>query len=141
MWSDFKAFISKGNVMDLAVGVIIGGAFGKIVESLVGDMLMPVISKMLGGATDFTNMFYPMNGQAGATLDLARKAGPVLAYGNFITIMINFVLLAFCVFMLVKFVTAMIPPKPPAPDPGPTADQKLLAEIRDLLAARRGMGA
>lgn len=136
MLSDFKAFISKGNVMDLAVGVIIGGAFGKIVDSLVGDVVMPVIAKILGGGVDFSNIYLPLAGQA-SNLGLAdaKKAGAVMAIGNFATVVINFLILAFVIFMLVRWVTAMMPKPAPAPAPpaGPSAEEKLLTEIRDLL--------
>ena len=135
MVSEFKQFIQKGNVMDLAVGVIIGGAFGKIVDSVVGDLLMPVISAATGGI-DFANNFIPLDGKVYATLAEAKKAGAaVFAYGNFITVVINFVLLAFCVFLLVKAVNSMKRAEAPAPVAAPVTpdDVKLLTEIRDLL--------
>jgi large conductance mechanosensitive channel len=131
--SEFKEFIMKGNVMDLAVGVIIGAAFGKIVDSLVGDIIMPIVGKITGGV-DFSNMYIPLNGQA-ADLALleAKKAGAVLAYGNFITIVVNFVILAFIIFMMVKQVNKMKKEAPPAA-PAPTPDDiVLLREIRDSL--------
>ena len=100
--SEFKEFALKGNVMDLAVGVIIGAAFGKIVDSLVGDIIMPIAGKIFGGL-DFSNMYIALNGQeAGLALVEAKKAGAVLAYGNFITIVLNFVILAFIIFLMVK---------------------------------------
>ena len=106
MMSEFKEFALKGNVMDLAVGVIIGGAFGKITTSLVEDIIMPIISAIMGGKIDFTNMFMVLGDvPAGTamTYDALKKAGvPVFAYGNFITILINFIILAFIIFMLVK---------------------------------------
>ena len=133
MASEFKDFISKGNVMDLAVGVIIGGAFGKIVDSLVNDIIMPIIGKIFGGL-DFSNMYIPLNGQEmGLALVEAKKAGGVLAYGNFISIVINFIILAFVIFQMVKMVNKMkkeAPPAPPAPTP---EDVVLLREIRDAL--------
>ena len=136
--AEFKEFALKGNVMDLAVGVIIGGAFGKIVDSLVGDLIMPIVSKIFGGL-DFSNYFIQLSGPAATTLAEAKKAGAVLAYGNFITILINFIILAFIVFMMVKQVNRMkreapvAPPAPPAP-PAPTPeDVLLLREIRDAL--------
>ncbi len=134
MISDFKAFIMKGNVMDLAVGVIIGGAFGKIVDSLVADVIMPIISKIMGGGIDFSNMFIPLDGKTYATLAEAKKAGgAVLAYGNFVTILINFLILAFVIFLMVRSVNKMMPP-PPAPAPaGPSNEEVLLTQIRDLL--------
>jgi large conductance mechanosensitive channel len=133
--SEFKEFALKGNVVDLAVGVIIGGAFGKIVDSLVGDIIMPIVSRIFGGL-DFSNYFIPLSGQTAATLAEAKKAGAVLAYGNFITIAINFVILAFIIFLMVKQMNRLkreAPPPPPAP-PAPTPeDVLLLREIRDAL--------
>ena len=132
MASEFKDFISKGNVMDLAVGVIIGGAFGKIVDSLVNDIIMPIIGKIFGGL-DFSNMYIPLNGQEmGMALVEAKKAGAVLAYGNFISIVINFVILAFVIFQMVKMVNKMRNATPPAP-PATPDDILLLREIRDAL--------
>jgi len=137
-FSEFKEFATKGNVMDLAVGVIIGGAFGKIVDSLVGDVVMPVVGKVLGGL-DFTNYFIPLSGQTATTLVEAKKAGAVLAYGNFITILVNFIILAFIIFLMVKQMNRLkreAPPPPPAP-PAPTPeDVLLLREIRDALARK-----
>ena len=133
--SEFKEFALKGNVMDLAVGVIIGGAFGKIVDSIVGDLIMPVVGKIFGGL-DFANYFIPLAGQTATTLVEAKKAGAVFAYGNFITVAINFVILAFIIFVMVKQVNRLkraAPPTPPAP-PAPTPeDVLLLREIRDAL--------
>jgi large conductance mechanosensitive channel len=133
MMSEFKEFALKGNVMDLAVGVIIGGAFGKIVDSLVGDIIMPVIGKIIGNV-DFSNMYLALSGQeAGLSLDAAKKAGSVLAYGNFITIAINFIILAFVIFQLVKMMNRLKKAEPP-PAPAPTPeDIILLREIRDGL--------
>lgn len=127
--SEFKDFIMKGNVMDLAVGVIIGAAFGKIVDSLVNDIIMPIVGKITGGV-DFSNMYIPLNGQA-ADLALveAKKAGAVLAYGNFITIVVNFVILAFIIFMMVKQVNKMKRVEPAATP----EDIVLLRQIRDSL--------
>ena len=134
MISDFKAFILKGNVMDLAVGVIIGAAFGKIVDSLVGDIIMPIISKLMGGGIDFSNMFVALDNKTYATLAEAKKAGgAVLAYGNFLTILLNFLILAFVIFIMVKQVQKLMPP-PPAPAPaGPSNTEVLLTQIRDSL--------
>ena len=132
--TEFKEFALKGNVMDLAVGVIIGGAFGKIVDSLVGDLIMPIVGKIFGGL-DFANYFIPLSGQTAATLVEAKKAGAVLAYGNFITIAINFIILAFIIFMMVKQMNRMkreAPAAPAAPAPTPE-DVVLLREIRDSL--------
>ncbi len=133
--TEFKEFALKGNVMDLAVGVIIGGAFGKIVDSLVGDLIMPIAGKIFGGL-DFNNYFVPLAGQAATTLVEAKKTGAVFAYGSFITIAINFIILAFIIFMMVKQMNRMkreapaAPPAPPAPTP---EDVVLLREIRDSL--------
>ena len=132
MASEFKDFISKGNVMDLAVGVIIGGAFGKIVDSLVNDIIMPIIGKFFGGL-DFSNMYIPLNGQEmGMALVEAKKAGAVLAYGNFISMVINFIILAFVIFQMVKMVNKMRNAAPAAP-PATPDDILLLREIRDAL--------
>lgn len=134
--SEFKAFALRGNVMDLAVGVIIGAAFGKIVDSLVGDIIMPLIGKVIGNV-DFTNMFVAMapipEGNAGTYAALKAAGVPMLAYGNFLTILINFIILAFVIFMLVKQMNRMKKAEP-APPPAPTAeDVLLLREIRDAL--------
>ena len=133
MASEFKDFIMKGNVMDLAVGVIIGGAFGKIVDSLVNDIVMPIVGKIIGNV-DFSNMYVALSGQAaGLPLAEAKKAGSVLAYGNFISILINFLILAFVIFQMVKMVNRMKKAEPPAA-PAPTPDDVLLLrEIRDAL--------
>jgi large conductance mechanosensitive channel len=134
--SEFKEFATKGNVVDLAVGVIIGGAFGKIVESLVGDIIMPVVGKIFGGL-DFSNHFLPLAGQTAATLSEAKKAGAVFAYGSFITVLVNFVILAFIIFMMVKQINRIKHDVPAAPLPPPTPeDVLLLREIRDALAKR-----
>ena len=133
--SEFKEFALKGNVMDLAVGVIIGGAFGKIVDSLVGDVIMPIVGRIFGGL-DFSNYFIPLAGQTATTLVEAKKAGAVLAYGSFITIVINFVILAFIIFLMVKQMNRLKREAPPAPPaaPAPTPeDVLLLREIRDAL--------
>jgi large conductance mechanosensitive channel len=130
--SEFKEFAIKGNVVDLAVGVIIGGAFGKIVDSIVGDLIMPLVGKVLGGL-DFSNYFIPLAGQAATNLADAKKAGAVFAYGSFITVAINFVILAFIIFMMVKQINRL---KKEAPAPAPAAppeDIVLLREIRDSL--------
>ena len=133
MASEFKDFIAGGNVVDLAVGVIIGGAFGKIVDSLVKDIIMPVVGSIIGDV-NFTEMYIPLKGQAaGLPLAEAQKLGSVLSYGNFITILINFLILAFVIFMMVKQVNKMkkaAPPAAPAPTP---EDIVLLREIRDSL--------
>ncbi|HOX66303.1 MAG TPA: large conductance mechanosensitive channel protein MscL [Burkholderiaceae bacterium] len=133
--SEFKEFAMKGSVVDLAVGVIIGGAFGKIVDSLVSDVIMPVVSKIFGGL-DFANYFIPLSGQAATTLADAKKEGAVLAYGSFFTVAINFVILAFIIFLMVKAVNRMKQQQPEAPAAAPAAppeDVLLLREIRDAL--------
>jgi len=139
MMQEFKEFAMKGNVMDLAVGVIIGAAFGKIVDSVVGDLIMPVIAWIMGGRLDFSGMFLVLgNAPPGTalTLDALKKAQvPVFAYGSFITILVNFVILAFIIFMMVRQVNRLrrkepeIAP-PPAAEPPEVA---LLREIRDSL--------
>ena len=139
MWKEFKAFINQGNVMGLAVGVIIGGAAGKIIDSVVNDLLMPVIASVTG-TVDYSNMFMPLGGQTAAVLADAKKLGPVLAYGNFLTIIINFVILAFCVFLMVKWVASIMPKEAPAPAPGPS-EKDYLKEIRDALVKGRSAGA
>ena len=133
MASEFKDFIAGGNVIDLAVGVIIGGAFGKIVDSLVKDIIMPVVGSVIGDV-NFAEMYIPLKGQAaGLPLAEAQKLGSVLSYGNFITILINFLILAFVIFMMVKQVNKMKKAAPPAA-PAPTPDDiLLLREIRDSL--------
>jgi large conductance mechanosensitive channel len=132
--TEFKEFAVKGNVMDLAVGVIIGGAFGKIVDSVVGDLIMPLVSKVTGGL-DFSNYFVPLAGQTATTLAEAKKAGAVFAYGNFLTVALNFVILAFIIFLMVKQINRLkkeAPPAVAAPAPTPE-DVVLLREIRDAL--------
>jgi len=140
MLKEFQEFISKGNVMDLAVGVIIGGAFGLIVTSLVGDIIMPIVGAIFGGF-DFSNYFLPLSGSVTAdTLEEAKKQGAVFAYGKFLTVLINFVILAWIIFLMVKAVNSMRRrlegEKAAAPPPPPTADVVLLTEIRDLLARK-----
>ena len=130
--SEFKEFAVKGNVMDLAVGVIIGAAFGKIVDSLVGDVIMPLVSKVFGGL-DFSNYFWPLAGQTAATLVEAKKAGAVLAYGNFITIVLNFAILAFIIFLMVRQMNKLKKAAPPAPPAATPEDVVLLRDIRDAL--------
>ena len=139
MMQEFKEFAVKGNVMDLAVGVIIGAAFGKIVDSIVGDLIMPLVAWIMGGKLDFSGMFLVLGkvpeGTA-STLDALKKAQvPVFAYGNFITILVNFVILAFIIFVMVKQVNRLRKAEPAAPAaPAPTAeDILLLREIRDSL--------
>ena len=138
MLQEFKEFAVKGNAMDLAVGVIIGAAFGKIVDSVVGDLIMPLIS-MVVGKLDFSNLFIVLgdNPQNLATLAELKKAGiPVFAYGSFFTILVNFVILAFIIFMIVKQMNRLRKEEPapaPAEPPAPAEDVVLLREIRDAL--------
>jgi large conductance mechanosensitive channel len=132
MASEFKQFAVKGNVIDLAVGVIIGGAFGKIVDSIVSDLIMPIVSKIFGGL-DFSNYFIPLAGQTAATLADAKKGGAVLAYGNFVTVGLNFVILAFIIFLMVKQINRLKSEAPPAAPAAPPEDVVLLREIRDAL--------
>lgn len=134
MIQEFKEFIQRGNVVDLAVGVVIGGAFGKIVTSFVDDVLMPPIGLMLGGA-DFSNLFINLSGKNFPSVAAAKAAGaPTLNYGLFINNIINFLIVAFAIFLVVKVVNqSQKPAAAPPPPPGPTKDQQLLTEIRDLL--------
>ncbi len=138
MLDEFKAFIARGNVMDLAVGVIIGGAFGKIVSSLVDDIIMPIIGAVTGGI-DFSNYFIRLSSAVTATnLVEAKKQGAVLAYGSFITVIIQFLILAWIIFLMVKAINRLRvkeEAKPSAPA-APPADIALLTEIRDLLKTR-----
>lgn len=136
--SEFKEFAMKGNVVDLAVGVIIGAAFGKIVDSLVKDLIMPIVGRVIGGL-DFSSYFIllanpPADYKGAMTYDALTKAGvPLFAYGNFITVAINFIILAFVIFMMVKQINRLKKEAPP-PAPAPTAeDVLLLREIRDAL--------
>mgnify|MGYP001380941995 FL=1 len=133
--TEFKEFATKGNVIDLAVGVIIGGAFGKIVGSLVDDVIMPVVGRIFGGL-DFNNYFIPLAGQTETVLAEAKKSGAVLAYGSFITVALNFIILAFIIFVMIKQINRLkreAPPPPPAAPVPPPEDVVLLREIRDAL--------
>jgi large conductance mechanosensitive channel len=131
MIQEFKEFAVKGNMVDLAVGVIIGGAFGKIVDSLVNDIIMPIIGLIVGGV-DFSNLFIQMAGDSAATLDAAREAGATLAYGNFITVIINFLIIAWVLFLVIKAMNSMKKAEEAAPS-APPRNEVLLEEIRDLL--------
>ncbi len=131
---EFREFAVKGNVMDLAVGVIIGGAFGKIVDSVVGDLIMPIVGRIFGGL-DFNDYFIPLAGQTATTLVEAKKLGAVFAYGSFLTILLNFIILAFIIFVMIKQMNrlkrqeaAAAAAPPPTPE-----DIVLLREIRDSL--------
>ena len=131
MLSEFKEFAVKGSVVDLAVGVIIGGAFGKIVDSLVNDLIMPLMGKATGGL-DFGSYYIALNGQPGGLpLAEARKAGAVFAYGNFITVLINFIILAFIIFLMIRQINRLR--KDSAAQPPTPEDVLLLRQIRDSL--------
>ena len=140
MLSEFKAFIAKGNVLDLAVAVIIGGAFATITKSLTDDIIMPIVGAIFGGF-DFKNYFLPLSSTVtAASLEEARKQGAVFAYGNFLAVVINFLILAWIIFLMVKAVNTLRrrleKEKPAAPAAPPPADVQLLTEIRDILAKR-----
>jgi large conductance mechanosensitive channel len=139
MLQEFKKFAMRGSVVDLAIGVIIGAAFGKIVDSLVTDVIMPVIGRLFGGL-DFSNYFLGLTTAASnaPTYDAAKKAGATLGYGQFITVTVNFIIIAWVMFLVIKGMNTLFKkeeaaPPPPAP---PTKEQELLTEIRDLLKAR-----
>jgi large conductance mechanosensitive channel len=135
MLKEFKEFALRGNLVDLAIGFIIGAAFSGLVQSFVNDIIMPIIGVITGGI-DFSNLYIQLAGAPQTTLAAAREAGATLAYGNFITLIINFLIVAWVLFMVVKAINKM---KRPAPAPAPTAtprEQILLEEIRDLLAKR-----
>jgi len=134
--SEFREFAVKGNVVDLAVGVIIGAAFGKIVDSLVNDIVMPVIGRIFGGLNfaDYFIALAPIPANIPQTLEAVKKAGvPVLAWGNFVTIALNFVILAFVIFLMVKQINRLKREAPPATPAAPPEDVVLLREIRDSL--------
>ncbi|HEU4518772.1 MAG TPA: large conductance mechanosensitive channel protein MscL [Microvirga sp.] len=140
MLEEFKKFALRGNVVDLAIGVIIGAAFGRIVDSIVGDLFMPIIGAVTGGL-DFSNYFVPLSGEVTASaLDEARRQGAVVAWGSFVTVTINFLIVAWVLFLVVKGMNRMRRREDEKVDaaaaPEIPADVKLLAEIRDLLAAR-----
>jgi large conductance mechanosensitive channel len=135
MFGEFKKFAMRGNVVDLAVGVIIGAAFGAIVNSLVSDIVMPLIGSITGGL-DFSNYFLPLSSKVTASsLAEARKQGAVFAWGNFLTIVINFVIIAWVLFLCIKGINRLEAPKPP-PAAEPSPEVKLLTEIRDALKSR-----
>lgn len=129
MLQEFKEFAMKGNVVDLAVGVIIGGAFGKIVSSLVADVIMPPIGVLMGGV-DFTKLGVMLQEAVG------DKPAVMLNYGNFIQAIVDFTIVAFAIFMAIKLMNKMKKTEPPAPPPGPTKEEELLTEIRDLLKSK-----
>jgi large conductance mechanosensitive channel len=133
MLEEFKAFAMKGNVVDLAIGVIIGGAFGKIVESVVADIIMPLIGML--GNFDFSNLYLSLGAKvaAGTSYADAKKAGAVLGYGQFITYVVNFIIIAWVLFLVVKAMNKLKKAEPEAAPAGPTPSEALLGEIRDLL--------
>lgn len=137
MWQEFRDFAMRGNALDLAIGVIIGAAFGKIVDALVNDIVMPIIG--IAGKADFTNYFVPLSSAVTATnLEDARKQGGVFAYGDFITVVINFAIVAIALFLAIKginMLTRQAAKEPPPPAP-PTQEVVLLTQIRDELAKR-----
>jgi large conductance mechanosensitive channel len=134
MWEEFKKFIMRGNVVDLAVGVIIGLAFGAIVNSLVNDIIMPGIGAITGGL-DFSNYYLPLSSkvQEGVAYADAKKEGAVLGWGQFLTVALNFLIVASVIFLVVKGMNKLKKEQPPEPAPEPTPEIKLLTEIRDLL--------
>ena len=136
MLEEFKNFALRGNVVDLAVGVIIGAAFGAIVNSLVGDVIMPVIGAASGGL-DFSNYFIPLSAKVTATtLAEAKKQGAVLAYGNFLTITLNFIIIAFVLFVVIRGINRLARKRAEETPPAPSKQEELLGEIRDLLKSR-----
>jgi len=137
MWEDLKKFALRGNVVDLAVGVIIGVAFGKIVDSLVSDIVMPIIGAVTGGL-DFSSHYIPLSKaiHSDMTYDEAKKVGAVIGYGQFITVTLNFLIVAFVLFVVIRQFERLKKPAPDAPPPPPTKTEELLGDIRDLLKAR-----
>ncbi len=140
MIEEFKKFALKGNVVDLAIGVIIGAAFGKIVESMMGDVIMPIISLITGGGVDYSNLYFVLSGKvaAGTSYLEAKKVAVVLGWGQFITVAINFLIVAWVLFLAVRAINKMKTEEKAAPaaPPPPSAEEKLLGEIRDLLAKK-----
>jgi len=137
--AEFKKFALKGNVIDLAVGVIIGAAFGKIVDSAVKDLIMPLINLLSGGGVDFSNKYLVLSGEvpAGAALAEAQKLGTVFAWGNFVTVALNFAILALIIFVMVQQINRLKREEPEAPPAPPTEDVLLLREIRDALKSKQ----
>lgn len=135
MLKEFKEFALRGNLVDLAIGFIIGAAFSGLVQSLVNDIIMPIVGRITGGV-DFSNLYVQLAGAPAATLADARKAGATIAYGNFITLVINFIIIAFVLFLIVKAVNRMKKPAAPGPAAAPPRQEVLLEEIRNLLAKK-----
>jgi large conductance mechanosensitive channel len=134
MLKEFQEFALKGNMVDLAIGVIIGAAFGGLVQSVVNDVLMPIIGLITGGF-DFSQLYWQMTGESQPTLDAAREAGTTLAYGNFITLLINFLIVAWVLFMVIKAMNRLKRQPPPTPEAKPR-QEVLLEEIRDALVRK-----
>ncbi|RAU82796.1 large conductance mechanosensitive channel protein MscL [Pontibacter arcticus] len=141
MLKEFKEFAMRGNVMDLAIGIIIGAAFSGIVTSVVNDLVMPLVGSVIGNV-DFSNLYIPLSAEVptGLALEEARKLGAVFAWGNFVTVLINFILLAFIIFMIIKAMNKLMRKKAAAPaaPPAPTKEEVLLTEIRDALRQQVG---
>ena len=135
MLKEFKEFALRGNLVDLAIGFIIGAAFSGLVQSLVNDIIMPIVGRITGGV-DFSNLYVQLAGAPAATLEEARKAGATIAYGNFITLVINFIIIAFVLFLIVKAVNRMKRPAVAGPAAPPPRQEVLLEEIRNLLAKK-----
>ena len=136
MLKEFRDFAMRGNVVDLAIGVIIGAAFGRIVDSLVNDIIMPIVGAITGGL-DFSNYFFGLShAVTAASLADARKQGAVFAYGNFITIVVNFLIVALVLFLVIKAINTMKKQEPASAPPAPTKSETLLTEIRDALVKR-----
>jgi large conductance mechanosensitive channel len=137
MLQEFKDFAMKGNVVDLAIGVIIGGAFGKIVESMVADIIMPIIGAIFGNV-DFSNLYTSLGAKvtAGMSYADAKKAGAVLGWGQFMTYVVNFLIVAWVLFLVIKAMNSMKKAEAAAPPPPPPAQEVLLGQIRDLLSKR-----
>ena len=136
MLEEFKKFAMRGNVVDLAIGVIIGAAFGAIVTSLVGDVIMPIVGSLSGGL-DFSNHFIPLSAKVtAANLADAKKEGAVLAWGNFITVVLNFMIIAFVLFLVMRFINRVMHVEANKSSPPPSKQEQLLTEIRDLLKSR-----
>lgn len=138
MWREFREFALKGNMVDLAVGIIIGAAFSGLVNSLVNDVFMPLVGLLTGGV-DFSNLFIQLAGEPRPTLEEARAAGATIAYGNFLSLAVNFLIVAWILFLVVKAMNRLRRKQEVAPEeaPPPPADVKLLTEIRDILADSR----
>ena len=137
MFKEFKTFIARGNVIDMAVGIVVGAAFTSIVTSLVSDVVNPVIGMIIGGI-DFSNYYFDLSMHGYESLEAAKKAGaPLIMYGLFINAVINFLIVAFAIFMLVKQINRFKKQEAAAPAPAPTESERLLAEIRDLLKSGR----